>query len=113
MRILMLVLKPTFQKFKSISTQILITIHDTNTHIQRCEDDATRLQIALLQGNVRRLPVEWTNRFDWILEKGLLDAVYLSSGDPQVVLEAVQNLHRVLKTPSIDNHISMNDTSNH
>jgi SAM-dependent methyltransferase len=44
---------------------------------------------------VRKLQEQWTCRFDAILEKGVLDAVYLS-GDGNVE-QAVENLHRVLK----------------
>lgn len=34
--------------------------------------------VELCQGDVRRLPREWHHRYDVILEKGLLDAVYLA-----------------------------------
>ena len=65
--------------------------------------------VYVVQGDVTQLPQEWTNTFDVILEKGLLDAVYLSSGggftdstddsddDTSNVEAAVQNLHRVLR----------------
>jgi SAM-dependent methyltransferase len=56
-------------------------------------------QIVLVQSDVRRLPVEWNNQFDVILEKGLLDAVYLS-GDGNIEL-AVDSLARTLKDGGI------------
>ncbi|GKY90358.1 protein-lysine N-methyltransferase efm4 [Mayamaea pseudoterrestris] len=47
----------------------------------RLDDDEYSIQIS--HGNVLQLPVSYSNRFDMILEKGLLDAVYLS-GDGRV-----------------------------
>lgn len=38
-------------------------------------------QVCLSCCNVQRLPAEWDESFDVILEKGLLDAVYLSTSD--------------------------------
>jgi len=52
--------------------------------------------VQILQGDVTNLPPSWSDdQFDVILEKGLLDAVYLS-GDGNVEA-AVQNLQRVLR----------------
>uniref|UniRef100_A0A7S2Y564 Methyltransferase type 11 domain-containing protein n=1 Tax=Entomoneis paludosa TaxID=265537 RepID=A0A7S2Y564_9STRA len=51
--------------------------------------------VQVLQGDVTNLPSEWTESFDVILEKGLLDAVYLS-GDGNVEA-AVENLTRALR----------------
>jgi SAM-dependent methyltransferase len=55
--------------------------------------------IHICQGDVRRLPVEWSGQFDAVVEKGVLDAVYLS-GDGNVE-QAVDNLHRVLRPGGI------------
>ena len=56
--------------------------------------------VSLSCGDVRKLPAEWReNPFDVIIEKGLLDAVYLS-GDGQVE-RAVRSLSRALKPGGI------------
>lgn len=55
--------------------------------------------IDVLVGNVKSLPSEWTDKFDGVIEKGLLDAVYLS-GDGQVE-KAVEELQRVIKPGGI------------
>lgn len=52
-------------------------------------------EVSMLQGDVTNLPVEWTATFDAVIEKGLLDAVYLS-GDGNVE-RATSELLRVLK----------------
>ena len=52
-------------------------------------------KVTMLQGDVTNLPVEWTAAFDAVIEKGLLDAVYLS-GDGNVE-RAASELFRVLK----------------
>lgn len=52
------------------------------------------VHVDLHQMDARRLPAEWTRRFDAILEKGALDAIYLS-GDGNVEL-AVQELERCI-----------------
>jgi SAM-dependent methyltransferase len=51
--------------------------------------------VELSHGNVQRLPESYNQRFDVILEKGLLDAVYLS-GDGQVE-KAVASLIQTLR----------------
>lgn len=51
--------------------------------------------LRLFAGDVRALPDSWTEQYDVILEKGLLDAVYLS-GEGNVE-QAVQSLTRVLR----------------
>lgn len=51
--------------------------------------------VTMVQGDVTRLPYEWTSTFDVIIEKGLLDAVYLS-GDGNVEL-AIAELFRILR----------------
>eukprot|EP00977_Amphora_coffeiformis_P023677 scaffold13933_cov219-Amphora_coffeaeformis.AAC.4 len=51
--------------------------------------------VTMLQGDVTNLPVDWTGTFDAVIEKGLLDAVYLS-GDGNVE-KAAAELFRVLK----------------
>lgn len=61
----------------------------------RDNTDCESNSIQLCVGDVRHLPKEWSHRFDLILEKGLLDAVYLS-GDGNFE-RAVESFHRVLK----------------
>jgi SAM-dependent methyltransferase len=58
---------------------------------------ATR--VILATSDVRSLPSQWTGTFDAIIEKGLLDAVYLS-GDGNVE-RAVSSLSRVLRPGGI------------
>ena len=56
--------------------------------------------IELYAMDARKLPdPEWNDRFDAIVEKGTLDAIYLS-GDGNVEL-AVASLYRVLKPGGI------------
>ena len=74
-------------------------------------DDEKNNHICLETHNCRNLPTSWTHQFDAICEKGLLDAVYLSSSDDdgcytdqttnRPVRQAVQELHRVLQTGAI------------
>lgn len=52
-------------------------------------------QIQVLQRDARSLDEEWTDSFDAILEKGALDAIYLS-GDGNVE-QAVKEFERVLR----------------
>lgn len=55
--------------------------------------------VQLSCSNVKNLPQEWTSAFDVVLEKGLLDAVYLSGeGNIQV---AVQSLAATLKNGGV------------
>jgi len=56
-------------------------------------------QVELSSGDVRRLPPEWTGRYDAVVEKGLLDAVYLS-GDNHVE-QAVESLKGALKSGAV------------
>lgn len=51
--------------------------------------------VSMVQGDVTDLPQQWTEMYDAVIEKGLLDAVYLS-GDGNVE-KAFDNLFRVLK----------------
>jgi SAM-dependent methyltransferase len=83
-----------------------VTAQDYSEHaVERQHDllwstpESTTKQVTICQGNVRKLPSEWTGQFDAILEKGLLDAVYLS-GDGYVE-EAVEEFYRVLKPGGI------------
>lgn len=62
-------------------------------HVDGSED------VTLLQGDVTNLPIDWTGTFDAVVEKGLLDAVYLS-GDGNVE-KAASELFRVLKPGGI------------
>lgn len=59
------------------------------------ENDAT----VLLQMDARKMPPQWTQKFDTIIEKGALDAIYLS-GDGNVELAATE-FERVLKPGGI------------
>ena len=56
---------------------------------------ASALDIELSHGNVLCLPDDYHGRFDMVLEKGLLDAIYLS-GDGQVE-RAVTSLAKTLR----------------
>ena len=49
----------------------------------------------------KRLPTAWHQSFDIIIEKGLLDAVYLSDDNHQNLHAATQNLHQCLNTNGI------------
>ncbi|KAL7575701.1 hypothetical protein ACA910_011518 [Epithemia clementina (nom. ined.)] len=76
--------------------QIIVDSHHDNSKNKQNMDNNG---IQLVQGDVTRLPTEWKHQFDFVLEKGLLDAVYLSSSDNDTgnVEAAVNNLHRVLR----------------
>lgn len=63
------------------------------------ESKSLTQDIDLLVGNVKSLPMEWTHMFDGVIEKGLLDAVYLS-GDGQVEI-AAEELQKVIKPGGI------------
>lgn len=54
--------------------------------------------VDLYTMDARHMPTEWTNKYNVILEKGALDAIYLS-GDGNLEL-AVQEFKRVLQTSS-------------
>lgn len=56
-------------------------------------------KVPVLQGDVTNLPDDWTASFDAVVEKGLLDAVYLS-GDGNAEM-AASELFRVLKPGGI------------
>ena len=59
---------------------------------QTIGDDVT---VELLTMDARDMPTEWSNRFDGVIEKGALDAIYLSGGDNLRL--TVKELERVLK----------------
>jgi hypothetical protein len=63
-------------------------------------DTDENCSIELSCSNVKNLPVEWRASFDVILEKGLLDAVYLS-GNVENVRSAVASLTDTLKVGGI------------
>jgi hypothetical protein len=63
------------------------------------EPQSMTQDIDLCVENVKSLPPEWACRFDGVIEKGLLDAVYLS-GDGQVEI-AAEELHRVMSAGAI------------
>lgn len=50
---------------------------------------------------IHGLPMEWQDSFDVILEKGLLDAVYLSDETTDNVQKAIRNLKQTLKVGGI------------
>lgn len=55
--------------------------------------------VELLQMDARKMPLDWENKFDAILEKGALDAIYLS-GDGNLEL-TVKEFERTLKPGGI------------
>uniref|UniRef100_A0A7S0FHE1 Methyltransferase domain-containing protein n=1 Tax=Minutocellus polymorphus TaxID=265543 RepID=A0A7S0FHE1_9STRA len=57
--------------------------------------------VALLCRDARALDEDWTNAFDAILEKGCLDALYLSDESDGNVVKSAEELHRVLKPGGI------------
>ena len=77
-----------------------LTAQDYSEHAMERQRDlllssySSHSSVTLSHGDVRQLPDDWSP-FDVILEKGLLDAIYLS-GDGQVE-RAVESLSRVLK----------------
>jgi SAM-dependent methyltransferase len=60
-------------------------------------DSSAKETVTLLCRDARALDEEWTNEFDAILEKGCLDALYLSDETDGNVERAAEELHRVLK----------------
>ena len=62
-------------------------------------DDEVASVVTMVSGDVRHLPAEWDGKYDAVIEKGLLDAVYLS-GDGNVEL-AVDSLFRALRPGGI------------
>jgi SAM-dependent methyltransferase len=60
-------------------------------------DDIERIELYRM--DARKMPLDWANKFDAILEKGALDAIYLS-GDGNFEL-AVQEFERVLRPGGI------------
>jgi len=61
------------------------------------DDDHDEMTIQLRCMDARKMDPTWTNRFDIILEKGALDAIYLS-GDGNLE-RTVQELERIIKKP--------------
>ncbi|KAL3911296.1 MAG: hypothetical protein SGILL_007337, partial [Bacillariaceae sp.] len=60
---------------------------------------STDADVVLKQMDCRAMPSEWENKFDAVIEKGCLDAIYLS-GDGNFEM-AVQEFERVLKPGGI------------
>ena len=91
--------------YKSKYTQL--TAFDYSEHAIERQQDLLSYElpgaadsIELHAMDARKLPdPDWNDRFDAIIEKGALDAIYLS-GDGNVEL-AIENLHRVLKPGGI------------
>lgn len=83
-----------------------VTVQDYSIHALERQKDLLSYEksslmerVHLVHGNVRCLPDHWTETFDATIEKGLLDAVYLSGGTH--LAEAIHELHRVLKPGGI------------
>lgn len=57
--------------------------------------------IELRVEDARTLPTEWTNSFDVIIEKGALDAIYLSGNDERNLEKAIVEFERVLRPGGI------------
>jgi len=57
--------------------------------------------IELRVEDARALPTEWTNSFDIIIEKGALDAIYLSVNDERNLEKAIAEFERVLRPGGI------------
>ncbi|KAL7439528.1 hypothetical protein ACHAXH_005962, partial [Discostella pseudostelligera] len=57
--------------------------------------------IELRVEDARALPTEWTNAFDIIIEKGALDAIYLSGNDERNLEKAIVEFERVLRPGGI------------
>ncbi len=53
--------------------------------------------IELRVEDARELPTEWTNSYDIIIEKGALDAIYLSGNDDSNLEKAILEFERVLR----------------
>ena len=73
-------------------------IDDDNTNTNNSDPPPIR-PIMLLQMDARKMPPQWTHKFDTIIEKGALDAIYLS-GDGNVEL-AKAEFERILKPGGI------------
>lgn len=78
-----------------------LTAQDYSQHAVDRQNDLLESQanlpgtVSVTQGDVRDLPTEWSGQFDVVVEKGMLDAVYLS-GDGNMEA-AVDNLAKVLR----------------
>ena len=57
--------------------------------------------IELRVEDARALPTEWTNTYDIIIEKGALDAIYLSGDDDSNLERAILEFERVLRPGGI------------
>lgn len=57
--------------------------------------------IDLRVEDARALPIEWTSAYDIIIEKGALDAIYLSGDDDSNLEKAVTEFERVLRPGGI------------
>ena len=62
-------------------------------------DVPSGVTVELLQLDARNLPTEWAGSFDAVIEKGALDAIYLSGSDNEEA--AVEEITRVLRPGGI------------
>jgi SAM-dependent methyltransferase len=72
---------------------------EDGTSMQQCSDDEGQRPTELLHMDARKMPAQWANKFDAIVEKGALDAIYLS-GNGNVEL-AAREFERILKPGGI------------
>ena len=77
----------------------IITEFDGNDDDNNNNTNAEQRPTMLLQMDARKMPPRWTHKFDAIVEKGALDAIYLS-GDGNVE-RAAKEFERTLKPGGI------------
>ncbi len=79
------------------------TFLESTRDASEADDSTTSVkEIELHCGDItKELPTAWHQSFDIIIEKGLLDAVYLSDDNHQNLRAATQNLHQCLNTNGI------------
>lgn len=77
------------------SSELLAVNDDDNNDDNDNDDHKPPRPTMLLQMDARKMPQQWTNTFDLIIEKGALDAIYLS-GDGNAE-RAAKEFERILK----------------